>query len=91
VDQHVLRRKWLPLDEAELRAAFASGMLDERNWCDLKRQVGESKSANPELARDLASFAVDGGTLLIGVDESASGGEPLYPMVLKGLCETLWS
>lgn len=89
MDQHELRRKWLPADETALREAFASGMLEERNWCDLKRQIGDGKAANSELARDLASFAVDGGTLLLGVDEDAPGGEPLYPLPLAGLCERI--
>lgn len=89
MDQHFLRRKWLPSDEAELRRAFFDGTLDERNWCELKKELGSSKGANPELARDLASFAVDGGTLVIGVDEDMPAGEPLNPVPLLGLPERI--
>lgn len=49
-------------------AAFDQGLLDERNWCDLKSWVGTTKSASGDVAKDLASFAVDGGTILIGLD-----------------------
>lgn len=83
----MLRRHWEPHDEAELLRAFADGLLEERNWCDIKRELGESKGANAELARDLASFAVDGGTLVVGLDEAKPDGDPLHPVPLSGLCE----
>jgi len=41
-------------------------LLDERNWCELKKDLETSKGANPELARDLASLAIDGGTFTAG-------------------------
>ena len=51
---------------------------------------GQNAAANKELARDLAQFAVDGGTLVIGVAEHA-GGQPatLAPVFLKGLAERI--
>lgn len=83
--QHFLRLKWMPSDENELQAAFNDGLLAEKNWCDLKRELGSGKGANPELARDLASFAVDGGTLIIGLDEKCAAGSPLTPVDLSAV------
>jgi hypothetical protein len=88
VDRHELRRAALPHTEDDLRAAFFDGRLDESAWCELKRELPpRSKEANRELARDLASLAVDGGSLYIGVDEKAPGGDPLRPQPLAGLRE----
>ena len=87
MDEQPLRRKWIPTDEAALRAAFAQGLLDERNWCDLKSMIGTTSGASADLAKDLASFAVDGGTILIGLDETAPNGNPLHPIELRGLAE----
>jgi hypothetical protein len=84
MDAYFLRRKWLPKSEAELLEAFRDGMLQERNWCDVKREV----DSNIELARDLASFSVDGGIIVVGIDEK-SPDNPLYPVPLKGLCERI--
>jgi hypothetical protein len=84
MDAYSLRRKWLPRSEAELLEAFCDGTLEERNWCDVKREV----DSNVELARDLASFSVDGGIIVVGIDEK-SPGNPLYPVPLKGLCERI--
>jgi hypothetical protein len=82
------RRAALPHDEDDLRAAFSDGRLDEHAWCELKRELApRSKGANLELARDLASLAVDGGSLYIGVDEKAPDGNPLCPQPLAGLRE----
>ncbi len=89
MDQHALRRRWFPVDEAGLLTAFGDGLLDERNWCELKKLLGDGKAANLELARDLASLAVDGGSLLIGIDEDRPGGNPLHPVALRGLCERI--
>jgi hypothetical protein len=77
----------VPADEAALRVAFDGGLLEERNWCELKALVESSKGANAELARDLASLAVDGGTLIVGLDEKAPNDNPLHPVELRGLAE----
>jgi hypothetical protein len=89
LDEQPLRRKWVPSDEAALRAAFEQGLLDERNWCDLKKLVGTTRGASADLAKDLASFAVDGGTILIGLDETAPEGNPFHPVELTGLAERI--
>jgi hypothetical protein len=88
MDRHAQRRAALPHREDELRDAFFDGRLDEHAWCELKRQLApRSRSANLELARDLASLAVDGGSLYIGVDEKPPDGNPLRPQPLAGLRE----
>jgi hypothetical protein len=51
MDAYFLRRKWLPKSEAELLEAYRGGMLEERNWCDVKREV----DSNVELARRRSS------------------------------------
>jgi hypothetical protein len=88
MDRHEQRRAALPHDEDDLRVAFFDGRLDERVWCELKRELPPpSRGVNLELARDLASLAVDGGSLYIGVDEKAPDGDPLRPQALAGLRE----
>jgi hypothetical protein len=52
-----------------LQAAVDGGLFEESHHLDLKK-APNSKGDNKELARDLASFAVDGGTLIIGVQEN---------------------
>jgi hypothetical protein len=86
---NVLRRRWEPRSEAELLRAYNEGMLEERNWCDLKREIENTKGANKELARDLASFSIDGGTLIIGLDETEPEGNPLHPVPLANLAERI--
>ncbi|MFC9587852.1 hypothetical protein ACFVJ8_34185 [Streptomyces yangpuensis] len=49
-----------------------------------------SRGDNKELARDLASFAVDGGTLIIGVQENKESRTfELAPQPLNGLPEKI--
>lgn len=80
--------RWVPTTEADLRAALTDELLEETHYVELKRAVPPGKGANKELARDLAQFAVDGGTLIIGVDE-ATESQPaaLAPVELAGLAE----
>ena len=88
MDSSELRAKWMPAGEGALRAAFAGGLLEERNWCELKAKLGEpTKGNNTEAAKDMASLAVDGGTLIYGIDEAAPGGDPLHPFDVGGLPE----
>jgi hypothetical protein len=60
---------WRPQTEADIQRAIDDGLLSETHYLDCKREIGATPGARKETARDLASFAVDGGTLLIGVDE----------------------
>ncbi|MFF0531162.1 helix-turn-helix domain-containing protein [Nocardia amikacinitolerans] len=79
---------WNPRTEADLRAAQADGLLEETHYLDLKRQLDRGKAASKKLAPDLAGFALDGGTILIGIGEGEPGGVPqLWPVELAGLPE----
>jgi hypothetical protein len=77
------------VSEDDLRAAAAVGLLEESHFLDLKREIKAGRSENRELARDLASFAIDSGTLIVGVDEVADGTLQLVPQPLTGLAERI--
>ncbi len=80
--------RWEPADEAAILLAIREGTLAESVHLDVKRQVGSTDGARRETARDLASFAVDGGALLIGVEEDQSARTwTLSPQALAGLVE----
>lgn len=58
----------------------------ETHVLDVKRELPpKSDPANKELARDLASLAIDGGLLIIGVDEDQNFA--MNPVPLDGLAE----
>jgi hypothetical protein len=84
----MVEASWEPHSEADLLAAVQEGLLEEGHHLDLKREISSGKAANTELARDLASFSIDGGILLIGIDESTAPPS-LYPVPLKGLAERI--
>jgi hypothetical protein len=80
----------LPADEGELRSMVAHGLLDEGHSVELKRQLPPGKAANVELAKDLCQFTIDGGVLIIGVDEGDGKTPPsLTPVDLAGLPERI--
>lgn len=60
---------WPPHTEAEVRAAIEARDVSESNVLDMKATIGNTDSQRRGTAKDLASFAVDGGALLIGVLE----------------------
>jgi len=61
--------RWQPRSVADVQAAIDDGTLRERHWLDVKSEVSPTDGANKETARDMASFANEGGGLLIGVNE----------------------
>jgi hypothetical protein len=62
--------RWYPSTWDDLQEAVAGGLLDEGAWVELKKQLPPSNpEMNLELARDLASLALDGGLFVIGVAE----------------------
>jgi hypothetical protein len=81
--------QWVPRSEADLAEAVSQGLLEETHYLELKREIPAGKSANRELARDLASLAVDGGTLIVGVAEDETGARSLAPQPLDGLPERI--
>jgi Putative DNA-binding domain len=79
---------WLPNDETQLRDALDQGIFKERHVLDFKSALTPGRGANKELAKDLAQFAIDGGVLVIGVDDNDKTVPPrLTPVDLDGLKE----
>ncbi len=84
-----VRTPWPPVTEDDLRSAAAVGALEERHHVEVKRELAPGDAANKELAADLASFAVDGGRLIFGIDER--NGFALTPIPLAGVAERIES
>ncbi|MFB8085038.1 helix-turn-helix domain-containing protein [Streptomyces sp. NPDC055992] len=81
--------RWVPKTEADLQAACDGGLFEESHHLDLKK-APSTKGDNKELARDLSSFAVYGGTLIIGVQENKESRTfELAPQPLNGLPEKI--
>lgn len=81
---------WTPASEEELGAALSSGDLKESHTHELKRELGSSPGERAETARDLASLAIDGGVLIIGVKELKEQRTfELAPVPLEGQVEAL--
>ncbi|MFF8293785.1 ATP-binding protein [Streptomyces sp. NPDC016309] len=79
---------WSPRTEAGLQAAIEGGPLEETHYLGLKKALAATKGDSRELARDIASFAVDGGTLIIGIAEDKDNCTFFRaPQPLKGLGE----
>jgi hypothetical protein len=75
------------LSEADIQRAIDDDCLSETHYLDCKREIG-AKADRKETARDLASFAIDGGGLLIGVHEDKEKQVfSLAPQPLPGLAE----
>src|SRR6266540_7148296 len=62
--------RWAPGTWTDVVEAAAGGLIDESHWVDLKQELPSGKAKhNTDLAKDLASLAVDGGLLVIGVED----------------------
>jgi len=82
--------RWKPRSIADVQVAIDDGSMRERHWLDAKAEAGGTDSAKKGLAKDLASFANDGGALLIGVPENkAAQTLTIDPVLLDGLSETV--
>ncbi|WP_291408886.1 helix-turn-helix domain-containing protein [Actinophytocola sp.] len=65
--------RWSPATWADVVEAAAGGLIDETQWVDLKQELPVGKATvNTDVAKDLASLAVDGGLLIIGVEDHHS-------------------
>ncbi len=79
--------RWTPKTEADLQAAITGGLIGEKHYFDAKEMLA-TKGDNKELARDLSSFAIDGGTMIVGLAEDKQNGTfSLSPQPLQGLPE----
>src|SRR5690606_36565253 len=74
--------------EADLRQAISNELLEENHFLEFKKKIESGKKGNEELARDLAQFAIDGGTLIVGISERGDVLE-LEPVELRGLKERI--
>lgn len=71
---------------------MTSGELGESHTVELKRDAYPlTDGGRREMAKDLAALAVDGGTLILGVDEDKSTGRAmaLTPVAVQGLAERI--
>jgi hypothetical protein len=81
-------RVWEPASEAEILAAIDGGVLTETHYLDVKREVGTTDGERANIARHLASLAIDGGALLIGLEEDKPRRTWISkPQPLDGLAE----
>ncbi|MBP2707363.1 ATP-binding protein [Microbispora sp. RL4-1S] len=79
--------RWTPKTEADLKRALEDGLIKESHHLDLKK-IPDTKGDNRESAKDMASFAIDGGTLIMGVPEDKEKRTFfLEPKPLNGLAE----
>lgn len=76
---------WRPTTLEEVESAIKNGLLEESHFLDLKRELSPAQSSTKDIAKDIAALAIDGGLILIGVDE----GPPvsITPVPLSGLAE----
>ena len=79
-------QSWPPRTEELLRRAADNKLLTESHTLDIKRELPTSDSANRDIAKDIAAFSMDGGVIIIGVDEDTSPPS-LHPVALDGLAE----
>lgn len=76
--------RWEPKDLDELRSCVESGGASETRFCEFKQQL---PSNNKEVAKKLAGFAIEGGSLVIGVAEPEPGRFEVRPIAHAGLRE----
>lgn len=86
------RRAWNWHDWKQADANVASGEVREHHHLEFKRDnYGNEPKDRKELAKDVAALAIDGGTLVIGVDEDNATGRAitLTPVPLTGQVERI--
>ncbi|MEU4526104.1 ATP-binding protein [Amycolatopsis sp. NPDC024027] len=84
------QKRWTPASWTDVVEAAKGGLLDESHWVDLKREVAAGKaSVNTDLAKDLASLAVDGGLLIIGIEDHDSHAGAVCGTPMAGLADRI--
>lgn len=74
----------------DLQHLLKEGLTEEGHHLDFKLQPDPGKGGNKEAARDMASFAIDGGTLIYGIrDGKGQGPDIVEGCDLAGLPEKL--
>jgi hypothetical protein len=70
--------------ESQLRELVESSLIYESHFLDFKSEL----DSNDKLAKNLAAFAIDGGAIVVGVEETRPARVPaLRPIPLPGLRE----
>jgi hypothetical protein len=78
---------WVPDSATELEAAVRTGAVVESASLDAKREL-PAANKNVEIAVDVSAMAVDGGTIIYGLDEDEDGRvSGLAPFELAGAAE----
>lgn len=71
-------------------AAAKAGVLDETAWVELKKDIpASSPASNTETAKDLASLSVDGGLLVVGIEDAKGKAGKVTGTNLQGLADRL--
>lgn len=82
--------RWAPTTESDIQTVVDAGLIKESHFIDAKRETGAAPSDRKETAKDLASYAIDGGALLFGVGEDKTTHRMyLDPQPLNGLIEKI--
>ncbi len=77
-------------DACKAALSDATALLDETAWVELKQDIrATSPSANLELARDLASLSVDGGLLIVGVEDKKGKAGDVVGASMLGLADRI--
>lgn len=81
------RPRWLPRTYAEVLTGV-NAKVQENHHIELKSTYARTDSGRAELAKDLAALALDGGCLLIGLEEDELGrAKDVAPVDLPGFAE----
>ncbi len=84
------RPTWLPTTFAQAEADVNARVVAENHYTELKRTYERTDSGRREMAKDIAALALDGGTMVIGVDEDNTGrAAALVPVELARFAERL--
>jgi hypothetical protein len=82
--------RWTPRSADDVLPLIANGLLEENHYFEIKREVGSTPGERKETARDMASLAIDGGDVLIGVQENkVERTWSQAPIMLAGLGERI--
>jgi len=84
------RPAWLPSAYADAVADVAGGQVVENHYTELKSMYERTDSGRREMAKDIAALALDGGALIVGIEEDGTGRAiRVRPADLAGFAERL--
>ena len=78
---------WRPETLDDLRSFIDNGVARESRRIEFKREIPNTRSGNRTLARQLAAFAIEGGSIVIGVAEETDNQFTVAPVPFAGLRE----